>query len=79
MVGLIAPSSFWPFRRPVGFVDKKYASYSELPAGRATYDLSRYPAPMKVNEGLDADGWKKSVIPMVGLDGERGIQTAFAK
>ncbi|MBS1150265.1 MAG: hypothetical protein H6Q89_1963 [Myxococcaceae bacterium] len=64
---------------PVGFVDKKYASYSELPVGRATYDLSRYPAPMKVGEGLDADGWRKSVLPVLGSDGERGIQAAFVK
>lgn len=64
---------------PVGFTEKKYATYSELPVGRATYDLSRFPAPMKNGEGLDAEGWKKHVIPMLGLDGERGIQATFAK
>jgi hypothetical protein len=64
---------------PVGFVDKKYPNYSSLPQGRTTYDLGRYPHPMKEGEGLDADGWKKYVIPMVGLDGERGIQATWAR
>lgn len=64
---------------PVGFTDKKYASYSELPQGRATYDLGRYPAPFKVDQGLDEEGWRKHVLPMLGLDGERGIQATFAK
>lgn len=64
---------------PIGFTEKKYASYSELPVGRANYDLSRYPHPMKNGTGLDADGWKAHVIPMLGLDGARGIQAAAAK
>lgn len=62
---------------PATFVDKKYATYADLPAGRATYDIGRYPTPMKVNTGLDADGWRKHVLPMLGLDGERGVQAKF--
>lgn len=64
---------------PVGFTDKPYASYSALPQGRATYDLGRYPAPFKQGDGLDADGWVKHVMPMVGLDGHRGVQATFAR
>jgi len=59
---------------PIGFTDKKYPNYSSLPVGRANYDLGRYPHPMKEGEGLDADGWHKYVLPMLGLDGERGVQ-----
>ena len=61
----------------VGF--EPSASYGALPQGRATYDLGRYPAPFKEGEGLDAEGWAKHVLPMIGQDGERGIQAAFAK
>jgi hypothetical protein len=63
---------------PIGF-DKTYTKHQELPAGRTTYDNSRFPVPMKVNTGLDIEGWKQNVIPMVGLDGERGIQVKYAK
>lgn len=64
---------------PVGFNDKKYPNYSSLPVGRANYDLGRYPHPMKEGDGLDADGWHRTVIPMLGLDGERGIQATFVR
>lgn len=63
---------------PVGF-EKMYTKHAELPAGRTTYDNSRFPQPMKINTGLDIEGWKKNVIPMIGLDGERGIQAKYAK
>ncbi len=63
---------------PVGF-EKKYTKHAELPQGRATYDNSRYPAPFKVNTGLDAKGWQTYVLPMLGLDGERGVQATPAK
>jgi len=64
---------------PVGYTDKKFANYGELPKGRAVYDLGRYPAPYKEGEGLDAAGWAKVVLPMIGLDGERGIQSTYVK
>lgn len=63
---------------PVGF-EKTYKTHAELPNGRATYNNSRFPMPMKVNTGLDAEGWRKYVLPLIGQDGERGIQAKFVK
>ena len=63
---------------PIGF-DKTYTKHAELPNGRTTYDNSRFPTPMKVNTGLDAAGWVANVLPLIGQDGERGIQAKFVK
>jgi len=63
---------------PIGF-EKTYTKHAELPSGRTTYDNSRFPFPMKVNTGLDAEGWRTHVLPMLGQDGERGVQARFAR
>ncbi len=52
--------------------DETYSTYAKLPGGRTNYDMSRYPRPFKKGEG-DMD-WTKSVIPLIGADGERGVQ-----
>ncbi len=51
--------------------EKKYATYMDLPQKRNNYSGSRYPHPMKKGEEID---WKTAVLPIVGSDGEQGIQ-----
>lgn len=58
-----------PYRIP-GY-DQTYADYGSLPDMRNNYDMSRYPRPMKKGEEID---WMTAVIPIVGAEGEWGIQ-----
>ncbi|NOY75286.1 MAG: DUF1565 domain-containing protein [Kiritimatiellaeota bacterium] len=51
--------------------DKAYATYADLPQKRNNYDMSRYPFPLKQGETID---WKKYILPIIGADGEKGIQ-----
>lgn len=59
--------------------DKTFPTYGALPKGAANYDLSRYPHPFKEEEGLDEEGWKQFVLPILGQDGDRGVQLKFAE
>lgn len=54
-----------------------YPSNSKLPKGIGSYVMSRYPKSFKKGEELM--DWTKSILPMLGQDGERGIQATFAK
>lgn len=58
---------------PVGF-EKTYKTYAELPEGRASYDNSRFPYPQKIGGGLSVEDYGKYVLPILGADGERGVQ-----
>lgn len=51
--------------------DKTYEDYSSLPQKRPNYSHGRYPHPMKKGELID---WNAVVIPLLGADGERGVQ-----
>ena len=51
--------------------DKTYPDYASLPQQRPNYSHGRYPNPMKVGELID---WKAAVLPLIGADGERGVQ-----
>ena len=51
---------------------KTYGSYSELPQERVNFGMSRFPAPCK--KGEEVLDWSRDVLPMIGADGERGIQ-----
>lgn len=48
-----------------------YGTYSDLPSNRPSWNMSRYPTPMKVGELMD---WKVAIIPIIGADGDKGIQ-----
>jgi hypothetical protein len=53
--------------------EKTFGTYKELPDGRPGYGMSRYPFPMKKgNEGMD---WSLWILPLIGSDGDRGIQS----
>ncbi len=54
----------------VGY-DDTYASYPDLPSNRPKWNMSRYPNPMKIGELMD---WKVAILPIIGADGNRGIQ-----
>lgn len=54
------------------FPGKSYASYKELPQGRINFQMSRYPHPFK--SGQELMDWTKSILPALGMDGERGVQ-----
>ncbi len=54
------------------FPGKTYENYTKLPSGRIGVNMSRFPKPFKKDEPLM--DWSKSVLPMIGSDGERGIQ-----
>ncbi len=55
--------------------DKTFATYKNLPSSRNNYDMSRYPQPLKLGEEVD---WA-SILPIIGADGEMGIQPYKAK
>lgn len=56
--------------------NQPYASYGALPQSRPSYEMSRYPHPMKKGEAMD---WAAAVIPIVGADGERGVRSVAAR
>ncbi|HVY60014.1 MAG TPA: right-handed parallel beta-helix repeat-containing protein [Planctomycetota bacterium] len=51
--------------------EKKFPTYKDLPQSRNSYDMSRYPRPMKKGEGMS---WAEAVVPLVGADAPRGIR-----
>jgi len=51
--------------------DKIFPSYKHLPSARNDYSMSRYPFPMKKGEKVE---WAKWVLPLVGAEGQFGIQ-----
>jgi hypothetical protein len=54
------------------FPGKKFDSYKNLPPARINFNQSRYPHPFK--EGEELMDWTQSILPMIGADGERGVQ-----
>lgn len=56
--------------------DKKFPDYKSLPQKRNNYEQGRYPTPKKKGEGID---WAKDILPLIGADGARGVQTTTAK
>ncbi len=54
------------------FPGKTYESYEKLPQGRINFGMSRFPKPFK--QGEELMNWQESVLPMIGADGERGVQ-----
>lgn len=52
--------------------DRTYPDYPSLPDARPNYSHSRYPNPMTVGTLMD---WAAAVQPVVGADGERGVQS----
>lgn len=51
--------------------EQAYADYASLPQARPNYNHGRYPNPMTVGNLID---WQAAVVPVVGADGERGVQ-----
>ena len=51
---------------------KTYASYADLPGSRVNYDMWRFPHNFK--KGQELMNWQESVLPVLGADGERGVQ-----
>ncbi len=51
--------------------DRTFPDYASLPQKRPNYSHGRYPHPMTVGNLID---WAAKVQPVVGQDGERGVQ-----
>ncbi len=53
--------------------DRTFADYASLPQQRPSYSHGRYPHPMTKGNLMD---WQAAVVPLLGQDGDRGVQAA---